>query len=444
MTGRRDDEFHRLRTGYLRLRAALRDPLSGLFAVPLHFDEIRALLVDRNRAGVFWVCLGERRLIETVYGWEAYDRMVTGAARFLALSKGSLFPERTVVATAGVHADCFAVFFPIEPGEAELDGASLAALGQVVEEALEDHLVSSVGGALTPTGARVGAAFLTDNAFQRFERRVYKALEEARSAADRPRDTEQLAWLAELQRVLRDGDVRTVFQPVVDLNSGRTVGLEAYARGPEGSVFQLPRVMFSVGEEAGLGGELDRMCRRLALESLAGGEAPELLFLNTTAENLIDPDWSSRETLEALARAGLSPAQAVLEVPESQLLANPEAYRDAFAPLRRLGYRLSLDDVGSGPRSVALVEKLRPEFIKFDLTLVRGIAQDQLRRELVRSLVLLAERAGSQLVAERVETTDERQSLLACGARWGQGYLFAPETSRARPVSGLRDQGAQP
>ncbi len=427
MTGRSADEFHRLRTGYLRLRAALRDPVSGLFAYPLYFDEVRALLTDRQRVGTVWVSLGDRRIVEAIYGWEAYDQLVGAAARFLGDARGALMPESSILATAGVHADAFTAFVPTDRAGRELDHASLAAITSEIEERLDHELSKNASGGTSSFGVRVGGALLTDNPFHRFERRVYLALDEARSDAERPRNADQLTWLTELHRVLRERDVQTFFQPIVDLSTGSPIGLEAYSRGPVGSVFRLPRVMFSVGHEAGFAAELDRMCHRTALEALAGRPAPGLLFLNTSAENLFDPEWTSRETEEALARAGLSPHEVVLEVAESQLVAEPETYRDAFRPLRRMGYRLSIDDVGSGSRSVTLVEKLRPDFLKFDLTLVRGLSEDRLRREVVRSLVRLAERAEARLVAERVETQEERDALVECGAHLAQGYLFGYE-----------------
>ena len=443
-TPSRRDEFHRLRTGYLRLRSALRDPVTGLFAYPIYIDEVRALLADRNRIGVLWVSLGARRLVETVYGWEAYDQLVASSAAFLSTLPGELLHAQSIVATSGVHADTFVLFVPAEHGGRELDGGMLANLAAALEDRLEDKLARTpVGSSPAPGGVRVGGALLTDNPFHRFERRIYLALDEARAHSDQPRDAQEIAWLGEIQRVLRERDVQPVFQPVVDLLSGATVALEAYARGPVGSVFRLPRVMFSVSQEAGFGVELDRMCHRLALEALAGTEPPPLLFLNTTVENLLDPEWSSREMLEAQRLAGLDPSRIVLEVPENQLVADPDAYREALVPLRALGYMLSLDDVGSGPRSVTLIEKLRPEFMKFDLTLVRGIDRDQLRRELVRSLVALAQRAGARLVVERVETRLERETLLECGAEWGQGYLFAVESPRGA-VSGAAGREGLP
>ncbi len=436
MTQRPHDEFHRMRTAYLRLRAAMRDPVTGLFHYALAFDEVRALLTDRSRIGVLWISLGERRLIETVYGWEAYDRVLRHVSESLSEAKGNAIPATSLIATAGIHADAFCAFIDADLDGEELTASSIADIGTGLEASIDRRLAALGEAPMPGTGrARIGTALMTDNPFHRFERLLYSALEEARSLADRPRDSERLAWMAELQRVLRDRDVHAVFQPVIDLEDGTEVGLEAFSRGPEVSVFRLPRVMFSVGREAGLATELDRLCRRSAFDALAGGAAPSLLFINTAADSLVDPDWWAPDTLAAMHRANLDPSRIVLEVNEGAVADNPEAYRDAMGWLRGVGYRLSLDDVGSSPHTSLIVEKLRPEFLKFDLTLVRGIEGDQLRRELVRSLVQLAKRAGSTLIAERVESEVERQTLIDCGARWGQGYLFAAETRR-RVVSG--------
>jgi EAL domain-containing protein (putative c-di-GMP-specific phosphodiesterase class I) len=423
------EEYHRLRTAFLRLRAALRDPNTGLFAYSYYFDRIRMLLADRPRIGVMWIGLGDRRLMESFYGWEAYDRVLAAGAGALTAELGSVLPERTVLATAGVHADVFTLFVPAGPRDEDLDLELLDLMAVRLEHRLADAL-AEIGGA-SPLGSsnlRIGTALLTDHPFHRFERRVHLALDQARAMAERPRETERLAWHGELQRLLRDEAVDTLFQPVVDLRTGETVGCEAFARGPERSVFRLPRVMFALGQEAGLSAELDRVCRRRAIAAVADHDAaPALLFVNTMADSLADPDWQSHEILAALERVSLAPSRVVLEVPESQLRAELGAYREPIAALRALGYRLSLDDAGSGTRTSSVIEELAPDFVKLDMTVVRGVDQPALQHEVVRSLLTLSRRVGAELVAERIESTGERDALLECGARWGQGYLFSRE-----------------
>ncbi len=423
-------DARRLRREYLRFRAALRDPNTDLYTYTVYFDRVRALLQDRPAIGVLWVGLGDRRLIESVYGWEAFDKLVLSAASFLRETIGPRLDKESLLCTAGVHADAFVLFVPCDRAGRELTSLSLASVATDLRDAMEAHLSREVRVETNlSAGARIGAVRLLDNPFYRFERRVYSAIDQARAMAERPQESERLAWVGELHRVLRKSQVSCVFQPIVEIESGKSVGVEAYARGPESSVFRLPRVMFSLGREAGFLGDLDRLCRKTILGALRGSAMEGWLFLNTHADTLVDPEWCSRETLAMIGAAGLSPDRVVLEIPEGQLSGDLETLRQAMERLRRMGYRISLDDVGSGGRSSQIVDALRPDFVKFDLTLVRGLGRDALRTEIVASLVRLAERSGARLIAERVESHEEVEALLACGASIGQGYYFARETA---------------
>lgn len=448
MTGKPQDEYHRLRSAYLRLRAALRDPMTGLYSFTVHFDEIRALLKDRVHVGVVWVSLGDRHMLEAVYGWQAYDRLLSRAADLLEEIRSALLGDEAVLAIQGVHSDAFLLFTPGTVDGLELDASRLVALTRSVEDQLDASLSDhGLPPDSFPGGLRVGGALLTENPFCRFERRVYRAIAEAQSLAERPTESERLGWLVELQRLLREQDVRTVFQPLVDLSSGETIGVEAYSRGPAGSPLTMPRVMFSLGREAGLVGDLDKLCRNRALSSLGESRSSGLVFLNTTVESLVDPDWTSADALSSLGKQGLSPEQIVLDLSEEDLGRNNDfdAALGAIGVLRDAGYQVSLDNAGSSGRTVELVERLRPEFLKFDITLVRGVAHNQLGRELVRSLSRLARKAGARLVAERVETAEERDVLTECGADVGQGHFFdallghpmGPGSGTNRPGAGL-------
>ncbi|MDH3283700.1 MAG: EAL domain-containing protein [Acidobacteriota bacterium] len=448
MTERSDREMNRLRTRYLQLRAALRDPTTGLFGYSLHFDRVRAMLTERQRIGVLWVSLRDEGMVEAVYGWQAYDDLVAEAAAALEGSVGETLPDGCLVATSGVHADAFTVFVPADPEGRELDAATLAALATALDRVLGQRLRDTFERRGPLAGhVRVGAALLVDNPFHRFERRVHHALDEARRLAERPQESERLAWLGEVHRLVRERDVRSLFQPIVDLESGEVVGVEAFARGPSGSPLRFPRVMFSLSRQAGLSGELDRICRETAITQLgesAETKRPPLVFLNTAAESLLDPDWTSSRALETLEAAGLAPSMLVLEVAEREIGLAPELYREVLDRLRGAGYRLSLDDVGSGARTVMLVEKLRPEFMKLDVSLLKDVAESRLSLELIRSLVGLAGRAEARLVAEGVETEEQRRMLLGCGASWGQGYLFGRELSlRGAAAAPRDDQGGR-
>jgi EAL domain-containing protein (putative c-di-GMP-specific phosphodiesterase class I) len=216
--------------------------------------------------------------------------------------------------------------------------------------------------------------------------------------------------------------VVAVYQPLVDLYGGETVGYEALARGPAGSVLERPEALFAAARSAGREVEIEWECQRAALTgALAAGLAPgQALFFNfeprmLTAER---PDWLGRLLDGALDRFAI-----FAEVTERSLTDRPAELLAAVESLRRLGVGIALDDVGADPRSLALMPFLAPGVIKLDLALVQGDPSRQ-TAEIVHAVSAEAERTGALVLAEGVETEAHRQTALALGARYGQGWLF--------------------
>jgi EAL domain-containing protein (putative c-di-GMP-specific phosphodiesterase class I) len=125
----------------------------------------------------------------------------------------------------------------------------------------------------------------------------------------------------------------------------------------------------------------------------------------------------------------------VLEITERQSLDNISEVRSRFAALRKLGYRLAIDDLGAGYAGLSSVATLNPEVIKIDMSLVRGIDASFTRQVLVRSLVGLGQSIGAEVVAEGIETEAERDVLVDLECRLLQGYLFGRPAKTRQPLS---------
>jgi EAL domain-containing protein (putative c-di-GMP-specific phosphodiesterase class I) len=206
------------------------------------------------------------------------------------------------------------------------------------------------------------------------------------------------------------------------LYDGETVGYEALARGPVGSLFERPGALFEAAHAAGMEAEVDWECQRAALAGaletgLAQGQA---LFVNFEPRVLTveRPEWLAHLTDEALGRFAI-----FAEFTERSLTDRPAEMLAAVARLRRLGVGIALDDVGADPRSLALMPFLAPEMIKLDLRLVQENPSGQIA-EIVHAVGAEAERTGALVLAEGIETEAHRQTALALGARYGQGWLF--------------------
>jgi EAL domain-containing protein (putative c-di-GMP-specific phosphodiesterase class I) len=269
-----------------------------------------------------------------------------------------------------------------------------------------------------------GHALLSENPFYRFERRVHAAVAEARALhAGRHRRRGRLAE-SELRRIIRDGSITTLFQPVVEMASGEVVGYEALSRGPLRSRLESPRALFALSDRVGASRDLDRACRIAALRRSATGlRGP--IFVNVRPETLTDPEWTGGTVGSLLEENGREATDVVLEVSERCLDGDLGAVAAATRALRERGFRIALDDAGTGYASLVTVETLRPDFLKVDASLVRGIDGSLILQEVVLSLARIGARVGAHVVGVGVEREDEARCLRDVGASLAQGFLYA-------------------
>ncbi len=228
-----------------------------------------------------------------------------------------------------------------------------------------------------------------------------------------------------LDEILRDGLIRSVFQPIVDLETRALFGFEALARGPEGSALEGPDAMFATARAEGRLSELDAACQRAAV---AGGEtlgvaAPLTLFVNA------EPDSVGFGPLPPIGPG----VRGVVELTERTLTSRLAELLPAVQRARAEGWGIALDDIGADTRSLALMPLLRPDVIKLDLRLVQEQPTPEIAA-IAGAVGAQAERTGATVLAEGVETPEHAQYARALGATLGQGYLFG------RPSSILSDE----
>lgn len=217
--------------------------------------------------------------------------------------------------------------------------------------------------------------------------------------------------------VLTSGGPEVAFQPVVDLRSMQLIGVEALARFGR----QRPDDWLADAHAVGLGVRAELAVLLSAVRQAAdpAGGLPEgtRLWVNTSPDVLCSP-----ELLEAVRT---TPVPLTIELTEHARVADYEPVYRAVDRLRDEGARLAVDDVGAGYSSFRHVLRLRPEAVKIDMGITRGIDRDPARTELVRALVRMARQLRALLVAEGVETRAELDVLLSAGVDAAQGHYLA-------------------
>jgi len=425
------------RTGYLKMKSVLHDRATGLPAFALMFDRLRSLLEHRRAIGVLHFTVADLAMVESLYGWQVFDRVVARVARELRDCVGRDLPADALLSLNGVAGDRFVVFLPQRPDGAEADGPFLAEVGGTVSRKLEQAFDDDAFAGLNPGLCfRVGHALLTENPFQRFERSVYAAVDEARGAHERRERRRDRSWGEELRAIVRSRSVHTLFQPVVELETRELWGYEALARGPRDSLFETPRTMFAVADRLGVSGDLDRLCCEAAITASRDLPRRRKLFVNVLHESLDRSCEAGREFYGLLDRVERS--QLVLEVSERAAGSDPEPFVERLCGIKEEGFALALDDVGTGRAGLRAIERVRPDYVKIDASLVRNLHASLVQQEVLATLVQLADEIGSAVIGEGVESRAEAEALLEGGARLAQGNLFAPPAG----VRDLRKSGA--
>lgn len=250
-------------------------------------------------------------------------------------------------------------------------------------------------------------------------------------AIDRLRADEDV--VATIARIIERREFRSVFQPIVDLESGATVGYEALTRFDDGT---RPDLRFADAIAVGMGTDLERATLEAAFE--ASGPLPAAAWLSINASPSVILDGKTLpELLDGWAWL------TVLEVTEHEPITDYVKFRKAIEALGPRA-RLSIDDAGAGFAGLRHILELHPQFVKLDIELVRNVDRDPARQALIAGMAHFAAQAETTLIAEGVETVEEREMLRSLGVSLGQGYLLgrpAPASELARPASRVAAPG---
>jgi EAL domain-containing protein (putative c-di-GMP-specific phosphodiesterase class I) len=211
------------------------------------------------------------------------------------------------------------------------------------------------------------------------------------------------------------GPMTMAYQPVQRLSDGKCRGYEALCRFPE-STEPVDRV-FAEATARGTGVDLERAALVATLGALPLIAADQFLAVNLSPAALLSPQV---QTILELAES----ARLVVEITEHAPVVDYDDLNQVLRPLRENGLRVAIDDAGAGYACFGHVLALRPDFVKLDIALVRGVHQDSQRRSLIASLLGFVDEVGMELVAEGIEEPGELVCLCDLGVHFGQGYLL--------------------
>jgi diguanylate cyclase (GGDEF)-like protein/PAS domain S-box-containing protein len=263
---------------------------------------------------------------------------------------------------------------------------------------------------------------------------MYQAKEEGRNhcvyftPAMNEKMKERVDIEIELRHAIDAGELEVYFQPKQRLHDGALVGMEALVRWnhPQRGLV-MPGKFIAIAENTGLiiplgWFVLEDACRRTAAWNRAGADLR--VAVNLSAYQFRDKGMLEVIT-QVLEQSGLDPHHLEIELTESLVMHDPEANIEQLVMLKRLGIAIAIDDFGTGYSSLSYLKRLPVDTLKIDQSFIRGVASDAHDAELVRAIISMAHGFKLEVVAEGVETAEQREFLLRQGCDVTQGYLYA-------------------
>jgi EAL domain-containing protein (putative c-di-GMP-specific phosphodiesterase class I) len=275
---------------------------------------------------------------------------------------------------------------------------------------------------------RIGIGAALRNPTLAAETQLRHAFEEARDDARLNAEIDARRRRRKLMELVLEQQVRSVFEPIVEVETRTVFGYEALARGPEGSELHSAGALFQAASDEDLLFQLDCLCRQSALVGARDLPGESKLFLNVRPTTIHDPNFRAEALIRTLEQCGLRPTDVVFEISEQESIGNFAIFREVRDYYRRLGFQIALDDTGAGYASLEAVMELSPEFIKIDRAFVKGIDEDPARQQLVRALQTVAEQINARIIGEGLDRLEELEMLGKLGIPFGQGWLFGKPT----------------
>jgi diguanylate cyclase (GGDEF)-like protein/PAS domain S-box-containing protein len=419
---------------------ALHDPLTGLPNRTLGLDRIGKALERSQRTGarvaVLCIDLDRFKVVNDSVGPDLGDVVLVEVAERLQLvlrggdTAARLAGDEFALVCDGVRDEGEAVAVA-ERVLAALHDPVLVDGRLVVPTASVGIAVSRTGDAAEATGSRAASALLRDAGAA-----LHRAKENGQGGWElvdddlRRRAVDRLDIEESLRLALSRDELRLHLQPIVDLTTGAIVGREALIRWEHPERGLLPPAWFlPVAEESGLIDDVGRWVLDEAARIAAATPALGYVAVN------VSPSQVRRASLlgdveDSLKNSGLHPSRLVIELTESVMLGSAPAGRRQLHQLERIGVRLMVDDFGTGFSALSHLRDLPVSGIKVDRTFTAGLGRDRQCDRIVEALTGLARGLGVDIVAEGVETTQQRDVLAGFGCAHAQGYLFG----RPEPV----------
>jgi len=410
------------------LKKLLYDDVTKLPTLPIMFDVIQDILNKQGQMGFLYINIVQYSMLEQMYGWRKFDFFMKELAETLVDIRNRLKREHDAVCEVMIKGSNFMLLLSSPRTKRLIIRDDLSIICQRIGNEFNKELKKRLGpDVFAKLGCYFGYSILEDDPTQRLERLVYKSVELAHQASLNQKQKDAKRRSSMLQNIVVNKKISTLYQPILDLDNRAVMGYEALNRGPKGQ-FEKPDYLFRVAYENNAVWALDRLCRNQAFKYVSELKKCHNLFINVEPGTFEDPLFLTKETLAVMEKSNINPSQVVLEVTERKAIEDFENFRKILKTFKASGFKVAIDDLGTGYSGLNLLSELLPDyidFVKLDMSLIRNIHTHDFKQQIITFLLNLTKDIETSVIVEGIEHKDELKTIRQLGVQYAQGFFFA-------------------
>lgn len=241
-----------------------------------------------------------------------------------------------------------------------------------------------------------------------------------------------------LDYIIRNKQIKTVFQPIISLRDGSVLGHEALSRITCESEIKNPDMLFTIAGEYNRLWDLELLCRTTALEAAYKFMIPpysKKLFINVNPHTMHDETFKKGFTKGFLEQYEITPHDVIFEITERNVIMDMIGFKATIDHYKSQDYKIAIDDAGAGYSGLNLISDVNPNYIKLDMKMIRNVNEDGLKFALVKGMVEFSKVSNIFLIAEGIETYEELDTIVNLGVQYGQGYFIQKPDADVREIS---------
>ncbi len=391
----------------------MNDELTGLPILTHILSQIKSRIEKEKEVNIMAIQILEASIYEDEYGFDVFDSWIKSLVEYLKNFVNKEFSpyENPLIFVTEPFSSLICLLFP--------KTHEIKNLTKKLKKEIEKFI---------PAPFTVSIQTIKFDPLKRTERTIYETLNEIKFEHFKKETKMKADTQFLFRKILKRGEIRMVYQPIYYLGDEESIyGYEALARGPKETELEMPTVLFSVAEELNELHSLEKLCGWKAL--LSSKKLPneeKKLFINVSSKILQqkEPDFIN-VLFENIKELNINPEKIVLELTERHIIKDFDVLKENVKLVKDKGINLSIDDVGVGYSSLQTLAELSPEYLKYDMILVRNINEDLVKKHLLEMILNFGEKIKAKVIAEGIEKKEELETIKKIGVKFGQGFYLS-------------------